>query len=99
MEYKEIPKKESRRQKRQRIEDTVSDKDLYERLRLLRSELANQQRVPAYVIFSNATLADMAVKQPMTVWDLMNVSGVGRIKAEQYGELFLREIRRYVNGN
>ena len=99
MEYKEIPKKESRRQKRQRIEDTVSDKGLYERLRLLRSELANQQRVPAYVIFSNATLADMAVKQPMTVWDLMDVSGVGRIKAEQYGELFLREIRRYVNGN
>ena len=48
--------------------------------------------MPAYVVFSNATLADMAAKAPQTMDDFLDVSGVGEIKAARYGEAFLKVI-------
>ena len=62
-------------------------------LKELRARLAQETSVPAYVIFSNATLADMAAKQPLSVAELLEVSGVGEVKAERYGKDFLTVIR------
>ncbi len=69
--------------------------ELYERLRALRTEIAGRERVPAYVVFSNATLQDMTVKEPCTVAAFMNVSGVGTVKAERYAGAFLSVIRQW----
>jgi ATP-dependent DNA helicase RecQ len=68
------------------------DEELYGRLRALRKRLADAQRVPAYVIFSDATLAEMAARRPGTADALLAVTGVGRTKLERYGEEFLAEI-------
>ena len=71
------------------------DDSLYEALRALRAELAKAEGVPAYVVFSNATLADMAVKHPRDMRQLLNVSGVGEYKAARYGRAFLNEIKKW----
>ena len=69
------------------------DQALYEKLRALRLKLARRENVPVYVIFSNATLQDMARKKPATLEQFLEVSGVGNRKAEHYGEAFLQAIR------
>ena len=68
---------------------------LYERLRLLRYRLAEEQGVPPYVIFSNVTLADMAAKKPRDSLELLDVAGVGEVKARRYGAAFLKEIENW----
>ena len=69
--------------------------ELYDVLRELRAVLAKESGVPAYVVFSNATLADMAKKKPLTMSAFKKVSGVGEIKAAWYGPAFLEKIREY----
>ncbi len=71
------------------------DAGLLEALRTLRGKLAAQGSVPAYVVFSNASLADMAVRQPTTLQEFMTVSGVGSVKAERYGKEFLEAIQNW----
>ena len=66
--------------------------ELYGRLAALRADLAREQDVPAYIIFSNATLVDMCAKRPRTPEEFLGVSGVGAKKAERYGDLFLARI-------
>lgn len=73
--------------------------DLYERLRAVRSELAQKQHVPAYIILSNASLAEMASKRPRTTGDLMRISGVGEARAHRYGQKFLQAIAEYMAQN
>ncbi len=68
------------------------DEELFEQLRALRKRLADAQRVPAYVVFSDATLAEMAARKPRTEADLLEVGGVGQTKLERYGEAFLEVI-------
>ena len=71
------------------------ENSLYEALRSLRMELAKAEGVPAYVVFSNATLADMAVKRPENIDEFLDVSGVGEYKAARYGKAFLEAIRTW----
>ena len=66
-----------------------ADLQLFERLRALRSRIAAGAGLPAYMVFSNATLADMAQKRPSTDDELLEVSGVGAAKASRYGAAFL----------
>ena len=68
---------------------------LYESLRALRLSVAQREGVPAYVVFTNAALADMARKRPRTVGELLQVSGVGEVKAGRYGAEFLRAIEAW----
>jgi ATP-dependent DNA helicase RecQ len=68
------------------------DEELFDRLRALRKRLADAQRVPAYVVFSDAALAEMAARKPRTREELLEVSGVGKTKLERYGEAFLAVI-------
>ncbi len=70
-------------------------KGLYNVLKALRMKLAQEQDVPAYIVFSNATLTDMAVKAPRTMPEFLGVSGVGEVKADKYGEAFLKAIALY----
>lgn len=71
------------------------DRALFEVLRQLRRELAKQRAVPAYIVFTDATLRDLARKRPLTQDALLRVSGIGMKKLEQYGEELLSEIRKY----
>ena len=71
-----------------------TDSRLLAALKALRSRLAKEEKVPAYVIFSNATLEDMAGKAPKTMEQFLEVSGVGEVKAHRYGKVFLHEIKK-----
>ncbi len=73
--------------------------DLYETLRTLRGEIAQREKIPAYVVFTNATLADMAARKPVTTDEFLKVSGVGASKAEKYGEVFTECIKKFLEGN
>ncbi len=68
------------------------DEALFEELRALRKQLADEQNVPAYVVFSDATLAEMAARRPATQAELLDVNGVGQAKLERYGQAFLEAI-------
>ncbi len=68
------------------------DAGLLDRLKGLRRRLAEQRRVPAYVVFNDATLHEMAALKPATPDEMLQVNGVGQAKLERYGEAFLREI-------
>ena len=68
---------------------------LLKALKDLRSRLAKEENVPAYVVFSNATLEDMAAKLPQTIEALLGVSGVGAVKAERYGKPFLELLKQF----
>jgi ATP-dependent DNA helicase RecQ len=65
---------------------------LFERLRQLRLEVARKESIPPYIVFSDKTLIDMAVKAPADRNGMLEVSGVGAVKYDKYGEIFLREI-------
>lgn len=75
------------------------DNDLLAALKVLRNQLASKAKVPAYIIFSDATLKDMCRKMPETSEEFLNVSGVGNIKMERYGKLFTELISNYVSPN
>lgn len=74
----------------------VSDASLFEVLKELRGAIASKHSLPAYVVFSNATLQDMAARKPTTVTEFLEVSGVGEHKAQKYGKLFTDEIKKYL---
>ena len=70
----------------------AEDSGLLAALKAERSRLARRDNVPAYIVFSNATLSDMAAKAPKDMAELLQVSGVGEVKAARYGEEFLAVI-------
>ncbi|MBE6611688.1 MAG: DNA helicase RecQ [Ruminococcaceae bacterium] len=63
-----------------------ADPVIYEALRKYRREMADKRSVPAYVIFTDAALKEIAAKQPKNIFELMNVRGIGAQKAEKYGK-------------
>ena len=93
---KRVEPKTEKKRPRGAFSDEFEENSLYEALRAQRAELAKRESVPAYVIFSNATLADMAEKAPRSLSELLEVSGVGERKASRYGEAFLRTIEEYI---
>ncbi|HBE47527.1 MAG TPA: DNA helicase RecQ, partial [Cyanobacteria bacterium UBA11369] len=68
---------------------------LFDRLRQLRKQIADEHSVPPYVIFHDSTLKLMAQVQPQSLAEFGEISGVGARKLEQYGEIFLAEIQAY----
>ena len=72
-----------------------ADVDLFTELRALRLELSKKEKVPPYIIFSDKTLTDMSAKAPESKTEMLNVSGVGEVKFERYGEAFLKVIDIY----
>ena len=62
------------------------DEELFERLREWRKERAGEEKVPAFVVFTDATLQLIAEHKPRTPADLLRINGIGRAKVERYGE-------------
>jgi ATP-dependent DNA helicase RecQ len=73
------------------------DEQLFEVLRQKRSELSQEKNVPAYIIFSDKTLKDIALKKPTTAEQFKGVFGVGEVKLNQYGGIFLNVVGDYIN--
>ena len=71
------------------------DADLFETLRRLRREFADQKGVPPYVVFTDASLVEMCRSLPTSDEELLEVPGVGRSKLKQYGDAFLAAIRAH----
>ena len=90
----------TRKDKRAALVATIDPRaqDLLQVLKALRLKLATTRRVPAYVVFPDRTLIDMAQKVPLTRWDFAEVQGVGEAKLEQFGDIFLEEIKAFVRG-
>jgi ATP-dependent DNA helicase RecQ len=72
---------------------------LFERLRILRKQMADALGVPPYVVFSDATLSEMAQKKPVSEAQMKAVSGIGAEKFRRYGETFINEILSFAKEN
>ena len=73
------------------------DEVLFEKLRVLRGELAKKSKVPAYIVFTDKTLSAMSTKLPTTKYEMLQISGVAQAKYDKYGQLFLDAILEYKN--
>lgn len=76
-----------------------TDNSLFEKLRTIRKEIAANEGVPPYYIFSDATLKEMSTRFPVTEEQMRDISGVGQVKFEKYGEIFISNINDYVTEN
>jgi len=95
------PRPAQRRSKKPDVQQKVTDgrsSGLYDRLRNLRLEIAKERGIPAYVIFHDKTLKEMAIQKPGTVRNLLKITGVGEWKAQQFGDRFLKVIRTWEGG-
>lgn len=84
------PKKEPKRGR----EELTYDRGLFEELRALRKRLADDQQVPPFVVFGDATLAEMAARRPHDAEAMGRISGVGKHKLARYGEAFLQLLQK-----
>ena len=91
------PEKTAKTKKKAKSVETLtpSGYKLFERLKKLRLEIAREESMPPYIIFSDKTLIDMAAKMPASKPEMLDVSGVGENKFAKYGERFLEVIEEY----
>jgi ATP-dependent DNA helicase RecQ len=73
--------------------EASADPELFERLRQRRRDIADLEGVPPYIVFSDAVLHGMVKRMPRTHAELLDVAGIGPVKAERYGALFLKVLR------
>lgn len=92
------PEKTAKTKKKAKSVETLTSSGykLFERLKKLRLEIAREESMPPYIIFSDKTLIDMAAKMPASKLEMLDVSGVGENKFAKYGERFLEVIEEYV---
>jgi ATP-dependent DNA helicase RecQ len=97
------PVRIKRKKKKERVEEKftgkTADKALFTLLKNVRTEIAKRDGVPAYIVFSDATLTDMCAKKPTTRSEFLAVSGVGEVKCDRYGSFFLAAIQSYLRSN
>ncbi len=93
-----IPKEDppSKKKGREKAVIKESDSPLFEALRVLRRQIADEENKPPFMIFSDATLHAMVQHQPKTTEQLLNISGVGQHKLTHYGASFLRVLNEFV---
>ena len=77
----------------------AADEKLFAILKSQRKKVADQLKLPPFVIFQDPSLEDMALKYPLSINELANVHGVGEGKAKKYGETFIKIIKTYVEEN
>lgn len=92
--YKDEDKSTKAKTKTKQLNTNINEQ-LFDRLRLLRSKIAQEQQVPAYIVFADAALRDMCIKMPKNSDEFLQVNGVGQVKLERYGKAFLKEINRF----
>ena len=85
-----------KRQKRVDYREVLSAEEfaLFSKLRELRKELAEQEGVPVYAVFTNDHLADMVRQRVVSLETLQSINGVGQARLEKYGEAFVRILKR-----
>ena len=99
-EYRKPPEKTrqsgTQRERKLKLSANLSSEDefLLNQLKALRLKLANERKVPAYVIFADRALEEMAYRRPMTTVDFSKIHGVGETKLREFAELFLGEIEK-----
>ncbi|SDK44796.1 ATP-dependent DNA helicase RecQ [Catalinimonas alkaloidigena] len=94
--YRPMSKEAVKEATRVKTKTEVLRDDLFERLRRVRKQLADQRGIPPYQVFSDNTLSDMAQKRPTNRVEMMGVSGVAAKKYESYGEVFINEILAFL---
>lgn len=87
------------KKERVQVKQLAQDNPLFEDLRKLRREIATEEKIPPYIIFSDQTLQEMSVRMPTTGNELLQIKGVGERKLEQYGNAFLAVIVAYREQN
>jgi ATP-dependent DNA helicase RecQ len=85
--------------KTRHVGEIACDETLFERLRELRKKLADERDVPAYIIFSDVSLRQMARNYPTSEGEFARISGVGEKKLREFGEIFLAEIAAHLQTN
>lgn len=81
--------------KKKTVKERVRD-ELFDVLRQLRRSIAQKNGIPPYLVFTDATLEEMAASRPITEFDFSMISGVGEKKLKQYGKIFMEEIINFI---
>jgi ATP-dependent DNA helicase RecQ len=87
------------KEKTPRTGEITCDEELFERLRQLRKTLADERNVPAYIVFSDVSLRQMARHYPANDEQLTRINGVGEKKLKEFGAAFLSEIAAHLQQN
>lgn len=96
----DLEKFEAKKKRDLNTDDTKDlDTELFDYLRGIRRGLAEKENVPAYVIFSDATLQDLSKNKPVQLSDLLKIGGMGEYKIKKYGNVFIKEIKLWLNQN
>ena len=101
MKMAKEPEKEAKTTPKKKVKKTAGlvlnkeQEESFEILRALRAEIAREEKVPPYIVFSDKTLVQMCVEKPTNKNAMLKVSGVGEFKFEKYGERFLEVIRSW----
>jgi ATP-dependent DNA helicase RecQ len=77
------------------VEEAPHEDGLFEILKNVRTDIARKEKMPAYIVFSDATLLELATYLPLTLDDMRRISGFGEVKLARYGEAFLEPIVAY----
>lgn len=101
MKMAKEPEKEAKTTPKKKVKKTAGlvlnkeQEESFEILRVLRAEIAREEKVPPYIVFSDKTLVQMCIEKPTNKNAMLKVSGVGEFKFEKYGERFLEVIRSW----
>ena len=88
-EQEKAPRADSKKKRKNSAGIGEQDEPLFEKLRSLRMEIAREEKVPPYIVFSDKTLTHMCIVKPKNKQEMLSVSGVGEFKYQKYGERFL----------
>ncbi len=91
-----LMRKEGKKENRENYRHIKYDEGLFDSLKVLRLQIAKKKGLPPYIVFNDNTLKEMSSLRPDNETAMLRVSGVGERKMEQYGFLFLKEIRDYL---
>lgn len=92
---KEETKEVSLKKSRSSVDRSHVSHELFEKLRLLRLEIARKEKIAPYIIFSDKSLVDMCARMPENKTEMLAVNGVGEMKFKKYGEQFIEEISKF----
>lgn len=81
------------------VADSEYDQKLFEILRALRKEIANAEKMPPYIVFSDAALKEMSARYPRNLETFREINGVGEVKLKKYGSMFLEKITAHRESN
>lgn len=91
-----VPRLSLKLTRKDKLDKRHYDRELFAKLKHLRKQIAEQDQVPPFVVFSDVSLADMAEQLPASISEFLAISGVGQTKLERYGERFLALINKHL---